>query len=348
MTAAGRASSGGRSRAGGAAVAAGLALLLALAALWSLRIGATEIPTRTLFAAVFSPDPDAHAHAVLRAVRLPRLLTGLIAGGALAAAGAIMQAATGNPLASPGLLGINAGAAFAVVCASILAPGAAMGTLVGWAFAGAAMAAAAVYAAGSAGRGGATSAKLALAGAILSAFIGSLTAAALIFDTGSLDAVRAWTVGSVEGRSPQAVAAAAPWAAAGLAAALIFSRQVTTLSLGAEVARQVGQNVLLWRALCAVAVVMLAGSAVALAGPIGFVGLMAPHAARLAVGTDFARLLPVAALGGAALVVGADAALRAGLPGRDVPVGVGMALLGAPAFIWFVRGRAGRRAGAAA
>lgn len=330
-----------------AAVLAALGLGLALACLWSLRIGATPIPLGELAGALFAPE-GGHADVVVRSVRLPRLLTGLIAGAALAAAGAIMQAATNNPLASPGILGVNAGAAFAVVMATLVAPGASTGALVWWAFAGAGVAAVAVYAAASAGRGGATPVKLALAGAILSAFIGSLTAAALIFDTGSLDAVRAWTVGSVEGRTMASVAAVAPYAGLGLAAALVFSRQVTTLSLGPEVARQVGQRVGLWRALCAVCVVALAGSAVALAGPVAFVGLMVPHAARLSVGVDYGRILPVSALGGAALVVAADAALRAGLPGRDVPVGVGLAMLGAPVFIALARGRAVGRAEARA
>ena len=317
-------------------VLAALGALLAAASLWSLGVGATGMGAGEALRALFAGDGSRGA-LVAETVRLPRLLTGLLAGAALAAAGAIMQAVTANPLASPGLLGVNAGAAFAVVVATSLHPGARADFYIWWGFAGAGLAACAVYLAGSAGRGGATPLKLALAGAVLSAFIGSLTASVLLFDKGTLDAVRIWTVGSVEGRSLATVADVAPYICAGLAAALIFSRQVTTLSLGAEIARQVGQNVALWRILSALAVVLLAGGAVSLAGPIGFVGLMAPHAMRVCVGTDYRLVLPASALAGALLVVAGDVVLRAALPERDIPVGVGMALIGAPFFIWLAR-----------
>ncbi|MFV0474007.1 MAG: FecCD family ABC transporter permease [Pikeienuella sp.] len=317
-----------------------LAAALCAVSFWSLAIGAAGLSPADLATALFA-DEGSRAGAVALTVRLPRLLAGLLAGSALAVAGAIMQAVTANPLASPGLLGVNAGAAFAVVVSTMLVAGAGTGFYIWWAFAGAGIAAALVYGVGGAGRSGATPLKLALAGAILSAFIGSLTAAILIFDKGTLDAVRIWTVGSVEGRTLGAVGAVAPYIGAGLVGALVFRGQVTVLSLGEDIARQVGQNVALWRLVSALLVVLLAGGAVAIAGPIGFVGLVVPHIARMLVGADYRRVIPASALGGALLVVTADAALRAALPARDIPVGVGMALIGAPFFIWLARNRIG-------
>lgn len=306
-----------------------------------MTIGSTALPLRTIGAA-FTQFDGSREHLITVTVRLPRVLAGLLAGGSLAVAGAIMQAVTNNPLASPGILGINAGAAFAVVLAVTFMQGAGGAVFVWSAFAGAAVAALAVYLVGSAGRGGATPLKLALAGAILSAFVGSLTGAVLIFDTATLDVVRVWSVGSIEGRSLTDVATVAPYGLAGLAAALLFRGQIATLSLGAEIAAQLGQQLAVWRIAAAAMVVLLAGSAVALTGPIGFVGLFVPHAARLLVGIDYRWILPASALGGALVVVFSDALMRTLLPERDIPVGIAMALIGAPFFIHLARSRAAR------
>ena len=274
-------------------------------------------------------------------LRLPRVLAGLLSGAALASAGAIMQAITNNPLASPGLLGINAGAAFAVVLAVILTGADSTAIFVWYAFGGAAFAAVVVYSIGSVGRAGATPLKLALAGAILASFLTSLTTAMLIFDQSTLDQVRLWSAGSLSGRSLSTSAAVAPYILAGLAGAILFRRQIMTLSLGSDVARSVGQNLHLWRGLGGLMVVLLAGSAVALAGPIGFVGLVVPHIARLIVGTDYRWIIPFSALGGAFLVVAADALARWAMPAQDMPVGVTMAMIGAPFFIYLARYRLG-------
>jgi iron complex transport system permease protein len=262
-------------------------------------------------------------------------------GAALAVAGAIMQAVTNNPLASPGLLGINAGAAFAVVMAIILFAPASSASYAWYAFAGAAAAAVIVYAVGSVGPAGATPLKLALAGAVFATFVTSIITAALIFDQGTLDDIRLWSTGSLVGQTLPGVAAVAPYIVVGLAASLVSCRQIMTLSLGAELARAVGQSLRLWRAVAAVIVVLLAGSAVALAGPVGFVGLVVPHVARLVVGVDYRWIIPFSALGGAALVVLADTVVRSAMPGHDLPVGVTMAIIGAPFFIYLARYRIG-------
>ena len=317
-----------------------LALAVAPLTLWAMTAGSAALSPAAVIGALAAPDGSREA-VIVTHVRLPRVLAALVAGSGLATAGAVMQAVTANPLASPSLLGVNAGAAFAVVLAMVLAPGGGGTGHVLAAFAGAGMATVAVYALGSAGRGGATPLRLALAGAVISAFLAALTAAVLIFDQRTLAAVRLWTVGSLEGRQMAAVLSVLPWWAAGLAGTLACRGQVMTLSLGAAVAQGVGQNLPLWRGLSALAVVLMAGAAVALTGPVGFVGLVVPHVARLVAGADYRWILPYSAVMGALLVLLADGGLRHLLPGRDIPVGVAMALIGAPFFIWLARTRIG-------
>ncbi|WP_018390698.1 iron ABC transporter permease [Ancylobacter sp. FA202] len=318
----------------------GLGLALAVAALpvlalWAQNVGHAAIPLDRLAAAVFAFDAS-REHVIVWDVRLPRVLAGLLVGGQLAVAGAIMQAVTANPLASPGLLGINAGAAFAVVLAIAMAGIDGAGTLMWFAFLGAGAAAVTVYALGSAGRGGATPLKLALAGAVLTAFLASMTTVILLRDQSTLDNVRLWSVGSLSGRPMSAVVAIGPWGVAGLVGAVLASGPIMTLSLGSDLSRALGQSLALWRAVSAVLVVLLAGAAVALAGPVGFVGLVVPHMARLLVGSDYRWIIAYSAPLGAGLVVLADTALR-GLSGVDIPVGVTLALVGGPVFIALVR-----------
>lgn len=180
---------------------------------------------------------------------------------------------------------------------------------------------------------------LILAGAIVAAFLTSLTSAVLIFDQSTLDAVRMWTAGSVTGRTMAQAATVAPYIAFGLIVSLFLGRHLTTLSLGADTARSVGQNTALWRGVAIVTVILLAGGAVALAGPIGFVGLIVPHIVRMAVSADYRWIIPFSALGGALLVVGADMAGRMVFGSQNFPVGVTIALVGAPFFLWLARNR---------
>ncbi|KZM51806.1 iron ABC transporter permease [Labrenzia sp. OB1] len=316
-----------------------LCCALPFAAIWSVRLGPTPVPVRDIVDAVLSFD-GSREHLVIATIRLPRVLAGLLAGGALAIAGAIMQAITNNPLASPGLLGINAGAAFAVVLTMSVYGAGAHGTFVWAAFAGAASAAGIVSLLGSVGPAHGAPIKLVLAGAVLTAFLTSLTTAILIFDRGALDGVRLWTAGSLTGRTMDQVRTIAPYMLTGLAAALLFPRQLAVLSLGADVSKSLGQNPVIWRGLAALIVILLAGGAVSLAGPIGFVGLVVPHVIRLTVGTDHKWIIPFAAVGGALLVLAADTLSRILFASQSFPVGVTMAMIGAPFFIWLVRTRA--------
>ena len=331
---------GKRPRLAGGVVFVALLLLLAATSLWALTVGSSGLGLRDALEALSGPH-GSRDYLIMTTVRLPRVLAALLAGAALAMAGAIMQAVTANPLASPGILGINAGAAFAVVISIAFFGTADTASYVWFAFAGAAVAALCVYLLGSAGAAGATPLKLALAGAILSAFLGALTTSILIFDRTTLDDVRMWTVGSLSGRPMSSVTAVAPYFALGLAAAIVSARQLATLSLGTEVARTIGQNVAAWRIAFAAIVVLLAGGAVAMTWPIGFVGLVVPHMVRLVIGANYRWLLPYSAVSGALLVLVADNILRLTASGRDVPVGVTMALVGAPFFIYLARYRTG-------
>lgn len=318
----------------GAASAVLLLLLscgLLVLTVWAMGVGASEISMSRVAQALWNPSGE-RADIVVLQVRLPRVLAGVTAGAALAVAGAIMQAMTGNPLAEPGLLGVNAGAAFAVVCALSFLDITGMSHLIWAAFAGAAGAAALVYALGA----GPNPVRLVLAGVVVTSFLGAVTMAILMLDVQALDTVRFWTAGSLKGRQLEDVASVLPYLLGSLVLALLFAGQFTAMSLGNTVARGLGQNVALWRGLAALVVVGLAGSAVAMAGPLGFVGLVVPHIVRMRTGAEYRRILPYCLIGGAVLTLASDTLPRA-LWGRDVPAGITLALLGAPFFIWLAR-----------
>lgn len=313
--------------------------LLAVLSLWVLTIGTSDISIQTAWQSLWPSGKGtitSREELVLREVRLPRVIVALLVGAALAVAGAIMQAVTGNPMADPGILGVNAGASFAVVLAIALGGFDATGTLIWFAFAGAGTAAVAVYLLGGAGQHGGSSVRLVLAGVVVASFLAALTMSILVVDTQTFDEVRLWTAGSLKGRELSAVLSLLPYITIALAAALMLRGQFDAMALGADAAASLGQNQPLWRATSALLVVMLAGSAVALAGPIGFVGLVVPHLVRLSIGGNYARILPFACVGGAGMTVIADALPRA-LLGRDVPVGISLAVIGAPFFIWLAR-----------
>lgn len=316
-----------------------LAGVTGLLVLWALTVGSDAMPLSRVLAAL-EPGAQGRDALVIQTVRLPRVLAGLAVGAALATAGSIMQAVTRNPLADTGLLGINAGAAFAVVLMLSFSMIGGRGGFAWIAFLGAALASALVHSLGSAGRRGATPLRLTLAGIVIGSFLMSLTSALLIFDGSTFEAIRIWTAGSLSGVRGQELGAAFPWIAAGLAAALLARRQISVLAMGDQVARGLGLHLRLWWSLTIILVALLAGSAVSLAGPVGFVGLMVPHAVRLLGQPGYGAGLPFVMIGGAGLVVLADALPRAAF-GVDVPVGIALAAVGAPVLIWLARGRAG-------
>ncbi|MDP2711502.1 MAG: iron ABC transporter permease [Solirubrobacteraceae bacterium] len=316
---------------------AALVALLACA-VGSLAIGSLGIPIGEVLAA-FTAFDDSDAHVIVTELRLPRTLIGLVVGGALGAAGALMQGVTRNPLAEPGILGINAGASFAVVLA-IFVLGVSSVALYAWfALLGAGLAALMLYALAGAGRGGATPIKLALSGAVLNALLVALTSAVLTFDTETLEQFRFWIVGSIAGRDTGVLLSVAPFLGAGLIIALLAGRRLNALALGEDVARSLGQSVGRTRAASGAGFVLLAGGAVAAAGPISFVGLTVPHVARALVGPDYRWIVPYSIVLGAILLLISDVLGRVAAPPGELQVGIVTAILGAPFFIWLVRRR---------
>lgn len=328
-----------RSRSSRAVSLAALAGLVVLVALASVAVGTRTIELSRVLDALFAFDPAIEDHVIVRDLRVPRTGLALAVGAALGLAGAVMQGVTRNPLADPGLLGVNAGAALAVVAGMSIFGATTVSNQVGLAMAGAAGAGVAVYGIGSTGRGGATPVKLAIAGAALAALLGSITSALLLLDSATLDQYRFWAVGSVANRSFALYRAALPFLAAGALLALASSRALDGLALGEDVARSLGQRVALSRAVAAASVVLLCGAATAAAGPIWFVGLTVPHVARSITGPDHRWLLPASMLLGAALLTGADVVGRVVTRPGELEVGVATAVLGAPVFIAFVRRR---------
>lgn len=305
--------------------------------LWSITLGAADITPQVVYTALFAADSTNFDHLIIQTVRLPRVLAGVIVGAALAVAGAIMQGMTRNPLADSGILGINSGAAFAVVLAVYLIGSPPLWVYALFGFIGAAVAAALVYGLGSLGEGGITPLRLTLAGVILSAFVSAFTTAILIFDQETLDQIRFWTAGSLAGREMDLLLQTAPYMVVGLVGALFISRQITTLRMGEDVAKGLGQQTGWIKLVAAVLVVLLAGGAVALAGPIGFVGLVVPHVVRFIVGADYRWIIPYSAVVGAMLITLTDVGARVVIRPQELPVGVVMAFVGAPFFIALAR-----------
>lgn len=316
-------------------------LALLLCAGVSLSYGAAQIDLNTVISAFTQFDGSAQ-HLIVRTVRLPRTLIATSVGAALALSGAIMQALTRNPLASPGILGINAGAALLIVGAVFVFGSANGSTAIVFAFLGAGIATTTVYLLGSLGRGGMTPLKLTVAGAALTALLSSLTQAILVLNERTLDEIRFWLAGSVADRSLELYLQVVPYFVLGLLGALTLGRSLTAISLGEQIAKGLGQRTLAVRIAAIGVVVLLAGSSVAIAGPIGFVGLAVPHIVRALVGADYRWVLPYSALVGAILLLAADIGARFVIFPNEVPVGVVTALLGAPFLIYVARRGLGR------
>jgi iron complex transport system permease protein len=320
--------------------AAGLALLLALVvvvAAAGLALGARSIAVCDVWSALVAPS-GSEADVVVRSLRLPRTLLGIAVGLALGVAGGLIQGHTRNPLADPGLLGVSAGAAFAI-CIGGYAFGVTSVTGSVWfGLAGALLASAAVFLLGTLGRGG-TPVTLVLAGAAVTALLTALTSSLVLMDQATLDTYRFWVVGSLVGRGDDGLAQVWPFLAAGLLLALINAPALNTLQLGDDVARGLGQRVGLARATGVAAIALLTGAAVAVTGPIAFVGLVVPHLARAITGPDSRWLLPYAGLIGAVLLVASDVAGRLLARPGELPVGLVLAFVGGPFFIALVRRR---------
>lgn len=311
-------------------------LLLLGCFITSIASGVTDTGPLDIYQALVTPD-DSTTHIIIRTLRLPRAITALLVGASIAVAGAVMQGLTRNPLADPGILGINAGATLAVISAVFWLKADSLDSYAGFALAGATIAAVIVYGLGSLGRGGLTPLNLTIAGAALTALLSSLTTGLLIFSQRGLEYMRFWLAGSVAGRDMQLLGQVLPYLVVGLMIGLGLGKQLTTLSLGETSAQGLGQNTALVKVLAAICVVLLAGGSVAIAGPIGFIGLIVPHIVRVWTGSDYRWILPYAALCGAILLLIADIGGRLLIQPQELPVGLVTPLIGAPFFIYLIQ-----------
>ncbi|MGH3729615.1 MAG: FecCD family ABC transporter permease [Micromonosporaceae bacterium] len=317
-------------------LAAGVFLLVA--ATLSLLVGTRPLSPGQVWHALVSPT-GSEADLIVRTLRAPRTLVGICVGVALAAAGVLMQGVTRNPIADPGILGVNAGAATGVVAAAYLLDVGGLTGRVWFGFAGAALATALVYGVASAARSGATPTTLVLAGAALTALLAGLIAGIVVFDHRTMDAYRFWVVGSLAGVPADASWRLLPFVLAGLLIAVGCTRGLDAIALGEEMAVGLGHKVARTRFLAAAAVTVLTGAAVAATGPIAFVGLMAPHLGRALVGSGHRWLLGVTALLGPAVLLTSDVVGRVVTAPAEVHAGVITAILGAPVLIALVRRR---------
>nr|WP_308199897.1 iron ABC transporter permease [Actinotalea sp. K2] len=314
--------------------------LLGLAVLASVAFGTRPVSLAEVFSALTGTGGLGEGSVVAEAAvrqRIPRTVLAMIIGASLAMAGAAMQAVTRNPLADPGILGVSGGAALAVVVGIVFFGVTGPVGYIVMAMGGAAAAAVLVYTIGSLGRGGASPLKLALAGAAMSAAFTSLVSAILLPRVDVMVTFRFWQIGGVGGAQWERIGAVAPFLLAGAVLVVGMASAMNSLALGDDLAVGLGVRVARTRLLASVGAVVLTGAATAIAGPIGFVGLVVPHAVRLLVGPDHRWLLPISALAGAALLTAADVVGRVVARPAEIEVGIITALIGAPVFIALVR-----------
>lgn len=329
-------------REGRAAVwaATGLVLLLPALVLLSLLIGTGSSSAGGAWDFLIG-DPAARADAQLRLavvdVRLPRTLAAVLVGMCLGAAGCLLQAATRNPLAETGLLGVNSGAAFAVVLGLTFFGADSPASLLVWALAGGMVASAAVLLFAASGRGGGSPLRLVLAGSALGATFHGLTSYVLLGTRSTFDTYRYWTIGSLAGIEISDLLPLLPLIAVGLLTALGCARPLAALGLGDDGARSLGHHPGRIRLVVAGAVSLLAGCAVAVAGPIAFLGLFAPYAARALAGARMTAQLVLSALIAADIMIIADVLARIVIRPWETPVSVLLAFVGGPLLVWIAR-----------
>ncbi|GLQ08273.1 ABC transporter permease [Devosia yakushimensis] len=312
----------------------GLAGLLAALCALSVTTGSRDVGWADIAAALTGGQDNIGQAAV--SLRIPRTLLAVLAGSALGLAGAVMQGVTRNPLADPGILGVNMGASLAVVIGVAWFNIASAQAYIWAAIIGAGCTAGFVYTIGSLGRGGATPLKLALAGVATSIAFASLVMAVVLPRNDIAGGIRSWQIGGVGGATFERILPVLPFLAVGMVIALLSARRLNSLALGDEMAAGLGERVALARGVSALGAILLCGATTAICGPIGFLGLIVPHLCRLLVGADYRWLLPFSALGGASLLLLADIAGRIIARPAELDVGIVTAFVGAPFFIWVV------------
>lgn len=318
-----------------------LLVLLSVLVLASVAVGSRPLSFGEIWHGLLPPydTTPTEADLIVRDLRTPRTLLGLVTGIALGLAGGLIQGHTRNPLADPGILGVSAGAACAVVLAITFLGVTSPVGYIWFALAGALITSLAVFGLSAAGSGSPSPVSLVLGGAAVAAFLSAITSAVVLLDQTTLDAYRFWIVGSVAGRGLEILVPLLPFFALGIVLAMINAPGLNVLSLGEEIARSLGTNVALNRTLGITAITLLAGAATAACGPIAFIGLAVPHIARAFTGPDYRWLLPCSALIGAVMLITCDILGRVAARPGELQVGIVLALVGSPFFIALVRRR---------
>ena len=311
-------------------------LLLLLFICLSIVYGYTDTTWKMAWDA-FQSNNGSNEHLVIETVRMPRALIAAAVGSSLAIAGVLMQTLTKNPLASPDIFGVNAGAGFAVVIGVTLFSVGNLQALAWIAFLGAAFTAIGVYAIGSVGREGLTPIKLTLAGAAMAAMFSSFTQGFLVINEAALEQVLFWLAGSVQGRKLEILTSVLPYLIIGWIGAMLISSKMNVLSMGEDVAKGLGLRTGSLKIGVAIVIILLSGSSVAIAGPIGFIGIVIPHVTRAIVGIDHRWVIPFSGLLGGILLLAADILARYVIMPQEVPVGVMTAIIGTPFFIYIAR-----------
>lgn len=311
--------------------------ILLLFIILSLAVGQNFISVRSVYQAIFNYDQQSTRHLIIRSSRLSRTVIALAAGGSLAVAGALMQALTANPLAAPGIFGLNSGAVFLLVIAAAFFGVSSMTISIWLAFIGSMIAGVLVYFIASLGRNGLSSLKMILAGAAVTALFYSFTQGILVINQESLESVLFWLSGSTAGRDLDMILPLLPFILMALVLALLLAKDINILLIGEEMAAGLGQKTIVIKLLLGLSIVILAGSSVAAAGAISFIGLIVPHIGRFFVGNNYHWLIIYSFILGAALLLLADIIARIVIMPQEVPIGVMTAFMGAPFFVYIVR-----------
>ena len=310
--------------------------LLSIMAIFSISLGAKSIAFTKVIDVLLGNDPDSLETAIILQ-RIPRTVFGILAGGALGISGALMQSITRNPIADPSILGVNTGASLFVVAGIAFFNITVAYQYIWLAIIGAGVTAVFVYSVASMGKDGATPLKLALSGSAVSIVLGSLVSTIMLPNNRVMEAFRFWQVGSIGSATWESIMLISPFLIVGFIISMFISGYLNNLALGDEAATALGTNVVMTRTIGALSSVLLCGATTALAGPIGFVGLIIPHIIRLIFGSEMSKMLPLSFLGSAILMLVSDIIGRViSLPG-ETEVGIVTAVIGAPVFILAIR-----------
>ena len=312
-------------------------MLFTIAALMSISLGKIHMPLSTVWDAIFHYDASITNHIVVRTSRFTRTIVAIIIGASLAIAGTLMQALTRNPMAAPDLFGVNAGALFFIVFSATFFSIESLTSYMWMGLLGATVAGGFVYILGSVGGDGLAPIRLVLAGAAISALFISFTQGMLVLDEQRMQSVLFWLTGSVAGRDLEMVLPVLPFIVIATLIALMMAKPLNILMSGEDVARNLGQNTFIVKLLAGVIIVFLAGGSVAIAGSIGFIGLIVPHIAKGIAGSNYQWVIPLSCLFGATLLLFADVAARLIIAPQEMPIGVMTALIGTPFFIYIAR-----------